>query len=203
MPPSLSSNSESAQQQFSLEMRESENMMNDGAEKKAANPILIQNNARSSGKNNKRSLSLPDLIMIGMGNIIGSGIFTYSGIGAKSAGEAIFISWIISGLIASLTVFVFAELSSRIKKSGSSYIYAYIITGEFSAWQVSWSMFARYGTATAIQARAFGSYCSGMLAYNGFPLPTWIHGYEIFGYQTSLITIGFILSISAIVSRGS
>ena len=75
-----------------------------------------------------------DLIMIGIGNLIGSGIFTLSGIAASFAGESIVISWIISGFIAYLTVIIFAEISSKVKKSGSIYIYSYIITGEFSAW---------------------------------------------------------------------
>lgn len=75
-----------------------------------------------------------DLIMIGIGNLIGSGIFTLSGIAAHFAGESVAISWIISGFIAYLTVLIFAEISSKVKKSGSIYIYSYIITGEFSAW---------------------------------------------------------------------
>ena len=88
--------------------------------------------------------------MIGIGNLVGSGIFTLSGIAAKFAGESLAISWATSGFIAYLTGLIFAEISSKVKKSGGIYIYSYIINGELSAWQSSWSMFARYGISTAI-----------------------------------------------------
>ena len=84
-------------------------------------------------------LTLVDLLSIGFGNIIGSGIFAYSGITAKIAGSSMAISWLLAGLIALLTALVYGELANKIKKSGSSYIYAYIITGEFTAYMVSWN----------------------------------------------------------------
>lgn len=80
-----------------------------------------------------------DLVMVGFGNLIGTGIFTLSGISTKYAGAAICFSWLFAGAVAALTTLVYAELSSKVAKSGSSYIYAYILTGEFSAWLVSWN----------------------------------------------------------------
>lgn len=72
--------------------------------------------------------------MFGIGNIVGSGIFTLQGIGAKFAGESIALSWALSGFIAYLTSFIYAEISSKVKKSGGIYIYSYIINGELTAW---------------------------------------------------------------------
>ena len=103
---------------------------------------------------------------IGFGNIIGSGIFAYSGITGKVAGSAMALSWLLAGAVALLTTLVYAELSSKIRKSGSSYIYAYILTGEFTAYMIGWNLFARFGCGTCIQGRAFSSYLSGWLELN-------------------------------------
>lgn len=151
----------------------------------------------------KRVLSATDLMSIGFGNIIGSGIFAYSGITARAAGSAMALSWLLAGLVALLTTLVYAELSSKIKKSGSSYIYAYIMTGEFTAYMVGWNLFARFGMSTCIQGRAFSSYLSGWLELNQVKVPSWIFTYELFGYQTSIMAVAFISVLAYISSRAS
>lgn len=77
--------------------------------------------------------------MLGFGNTIGSGIFTLTGVAAKTSGAAAFLGFIISGFIALLTALVFAEFSSIIPKSGSSYLYTYTTFGELPAWIVGWN----------------------------------------------------------------
>ena len=77
--------------------------------------------------------------MLGFGNTIGSGVFTLTGVAAQTAGPATFIGFIISGLIALLTAFVFAEFAAMIPKSGSAYIYTYSTFGELPAWIVGWN----------------------------------------------------------------
>jgi amino acid transporter len=89
-------------------------------------------------------------LLLSFGNTIGAGIFALSGISSKAAGEAVVFSWIIAGCVSFLTALVYAEFSSKIRKAGSSFIYAYAITGEFSAWLIAWNMFARYGMAASI-----------------------------------------------------
>jgi APA family basic amino acid/polyamine antiporter len=79
------------------------------------------------------------LVMLGFGNTIGSGVFTITGVAAKSAGSAVFIGYIISGAVALMTALVFAEFASIIPKSGSSYIYTYTTFGELPAWIVGWN----------------------------------------------------------------
>ena len=106
---------------------------------------------------------MTSLILLSFGNTIGTGIFANSGIASKVAGEAVVLSWVISGAVSFLTALVYAEFSSKIRKAGSSFTYAYAITGEFSAWLIAWNMFARYGMTASINARAFSSYLIGML----------------------------------------
>ena len=90
------------------------------------------------------------LVLLGFGNTIGSGVFTLTGIAAKTAGSAVFLGFIISGLIALLTAFVFAEFASLIPKSGSSYLYTYTTMGELPAWIVGWNQNLRYGGNSSV-----------------------------------------------------
>ena len=169
--------------------------------KDAAGPTASATHATATSY--KRVLSAADLMSIGFGNIIGAGIFAYSGITAKVAGSAMAFSWLLAGLVALLTTLVYAELSSKIKKSGSSYIYAYIMTGEFTAYMIGWNLFARFGLSTCIQGRAFSSYLSGWLELNGVKVPSFIFTYELFGYQTSLMAVAFISTLAYLSSRAS
>lgn len=92
-----------------------------------------------SSKKFKPTYTLYSLVMLGFGNTIGSGVFTLTGVAAKFAGSAVFIGFIISGMVALLTAMVFAEFSAIIPKSGSSYVYTYSTFGELPAWIVGWN----------------------------------------------------------------
>ena len=87
--------------------------------------------------------------MLGFGNTIGSGVFTLTGVASKTAGSAVFIGFIIAGLVASMTACVYAEFAALIPKSGSSYLYSYTVFGEFLAWIVGWNQNLRYGGTAA------------------------------------------------------
>ena len=98
------------------------------------------------------------LILLGLGNTIGSGFFTLIGVACKSAGPAVFLSFLLSGSVALLTASVYAEFAGLIPKAGSSYLYSYTIFGEFAAWIVGWNQNLRYGGASATQSRAFDAF---------------------------------------------
>jgi APA family basic amino acid/polyamine antiporter len=93
---------------------------------------------------------LNSLVLLGIGGTIGGGVFTLSGIAARLAGAYLWISWLISGVITMLSAMIFAELSSKIQRSGSSYIYAYIISGELMAWFIGWNVFMQYGICASV-----------------------------------------------------
>ena len=82
---------------------------------------------------------MTSLVLMGFGNTIGSGVFTLTGVAAKSAGPAVFLAFIFSGLIALLTALTYAEFAAMIPKSGSAYIYTYTTFGELPAWIVGWN----------------------------------------------------------------
>ena len=112
--------------------------------------------------------------MMGFGNTIGSGVFTLTGVASKFAGSAVFIAFLIAGIVALVTALVFAEFSALIPKSGSSYIYTYTTFGELPAWIVGWNQNLRYGGTSAVQSRAWSAYILQFLLVCGIALPEWI-----------------------------
>ncbi|KAI8075863.1 amino acid permease-domain-containing protein [Gilbertella persicaria] len=99
----------------------------------------------------KRALSAFQLIFVGIGAIIGTGIFVLSGLAAaKNAGPAVTISFIIAGIAAGFAALSYSEMASMIPVSGSAYTYAYATMGEFIAWTIGWDLILEYmvGAAT-------------------------------------------------------
>lgn len=112
-------------------------------------------------------------------------------------------SWLIAGVIAFLSAAVFADLASRIQRSGSSYKYAYIISGELPAWIVGWNMIARIGIPTAFNARAFSSFVVGLFAFFDVKLPEWLYSFKILGRTTSLLSALNILFCTYLCTLGT
>jgi len=87
----------------------------------------------------KRCLKASDLIFLGVGGIIGAGVFVLTGVAAATkAGPAIVVSYILAGIACALSAFSYAELSSSIGGSGSAYGYSYAGMGEIFAWIMGW-----------------------------------------------------------------
>jgi APA family basic amino acid/polyamine antiporter len=126
----------------------------------------------------KRSLGFWDLVFIGVGGIIGAGIFVITGQAAASyAGPAIVLSFILSAIAIGITAFVYAEFSSSFPVSGSAYSYTYATLGEIIAWLVAWNILLEYGVATAAVATGWSGYLRTFLEKNfGFTLPVELTG---------------------------
>nr|CCA17557.1 Amino AcidPolyamineOrganocation (APC) Family putati [Albugo laibachii Nc14] len=113
-------------------------------------------NAQDAINELPRSLSLFDLICIGIGGTIGSGIFATTGdIIAKSAGPAAAISWILGGVVCSVNAFAYMELTTRVPSPGSTYAYTYHAIGEFPAVIAAWLLTLEYGISGAGVARSW------------------------------------------------
>ncbi len=109
-----------------------------------------------------RHLSGFDLILLGIGAIIGTGIFVLTGTGALYAGPALPISFIISAIVCALAALCYAEFSSMIPVSGSVYTYTYATIGEVVAWIIGWCLILEYGLASSAVApagRGTSSHC--------------------------------------------
>lgn len=120
----------------------------------------------------KRSIGTPELVALGVGAIIGSGIFVLTGVAAANyAGPALVFSFVLSGLAAGLAALVYAEMAAMIPVTGSAYTYAYASLGEIIAWLVGWNLVLEYLVASGAVAVGWSGYITDMLSSLGFFLP--------------------------------
>jgi len=101
----------------------------------------------------RRCLSAFDLTMLGIGAIIGAGIFVLTGVAAATkAGPAIVLSFVLAGFACAFAALAYAELAATVGGCGSAYGYAYAGFGELIAWIIGWDLILEYGVATAAVA---------------------------------------------------
>jgi APA family basic amino acid/polyamine antiporter len=123
----------------------------------------------------KKSLGAVDLILLGIGCTIGTGIFVLTGIGAaKYAGPAISLSYLFSAFACAFAALAYAELASMVPASGSAYTYTYVVIGEFVAWLVGWGLILEYGVGAATVASGWSGYMIGILNAGGVHLPEYL-----------------------------
>lgn len=119
-----------------------------------------------------RVLGPVDLTLLGIGAIIGAGIFVLTGVAAATqAGPAIVLSYILAGLTCALSAMAYAELAAAVGGCGSAYGYAYAGLGELVAWIIGWDLILEYGVATAAVAIGWSGYVENALAALGLSLP--------------------------------
>src|SRR3982750_646810 len=112
----------------------------------------------------KRSLGATNLVLLGIGCIIGTGIFVLTGrAAAQFAGPAIMISFVITGTLCALVALSYAELASAIPVSGSAYSYSYASMGELVAWIMGWLLLLEYGVAASTVAVGWSGYLVSFL----------------------------------------
>jgi APA family basic amino acid/polyamine antiporter len=120
----------------------------------------------------KRTLTATNLVSLGIGCIIGAGIFVLTGqAAAQHAGPAIIFSFILSGLACTFAALCYAELASVLPVSGSAYTYAYATLGEAFAWAMGWLLILEYGLASATVAVGWSGYLSSFLKDFGIIIP--------------------------------
>lgn len=120
----------------------------------------------------KRCLNAFDLTLLGIGAIIGTGIFVLTGIVAATlAGPGVILSFVLAGIACALAALAYAELASAIGGCGSAYGYSYAAFGELIAWLVGWNLILEYGIAVAAVANGWSGYFCDALAAIGIELP--------------------------------
>src|SRR5450631_2995091 len=112
----------------------------------------------------KRSLSALNLITLGIGAIIGAGIFVLTGqAAAKYAGPAIALSFVLAGIVCAFAGLCYAEFASIIPIAGSAYTYGYATLGEFVAWIIGWDLVLEYAFGAATVASGWSGYFNSLL----------------------------------------
>lgn len=111
------------------------------------------------------------LIAMGVGAIVGTGIYTLTGIGAGLAGPGVILSFVLCGVVCTCAALCYAEMATTIPAAGSAYTYTYSMLGELLAWIVGWSLILEYTVAAAAVAVGWSGYVSGFIHTAGWPVP--------------------------------
>lgn len=120
----------------------------------------------------KKTLGATDLVLLGIGCIIGTGIFVLTGVAAaKYAGPGIMLSFILSGLACGFAALAYAELAAMIPVAGSAYTFAYASIGKFAAFIVGWALVCEYTVGAAAVAAGWSGYVVGLFKTAGIILP--------------------------------
>jgi APA family basic amino acid/polyamine antiporter len=121
----------------------------------------------------KRALGSTNLIMLGIGAIIGAGIFVLTGLAAAlHAGPAVALSFVVAAIACGLAGLCYAEMASTVPVAGSAYTYSYATMGEFAAWIIGWDLVLEYAMGAATVGVGWSGYFVSFLDYFGIHLPT-------------------------------
>lgn len=118
-----------------------------------------------------KTLGWPHLIALGVGAIVGTGIYTLTGVGAERAGPAVILAFAIAGAVCACAALAYAELSTMIPAAGSAYTFSYTAIGESVAWIVGWSLILEYSLACSTVAVGWSGYLVGWIQAAGITLP--------------------------------
>ncbi|WP_370618120.1 APC family permease [Mumia sp. Pv 4-285] len=155
--------------------------------RKAVEDVVHQNDAPPADIDSEgrlhQDLRARDLVGFGIGIVIGTGIFTLTGLQAKeNAGPAVMVSFLIAGVVSLLAALCYAELAAAVPTAGSSYTYAYTTIGEVFAWVIAWDLVLEFALGAAVVARGWSGYLAGV-----FNLPD-----RWFAEEGSVVNVGAI-----------
>ncbi|MGY4386008.1 APA family basic amino acid/polyamine antiporter [Pedobacter sp. UYP24] len=164
--------------------------------KKSITQLLAD--ASESEKTLKRTLTAGSLVALGIGAIIGAGLFVRTAsAAAQNAGPSVTIGFIVAAIGCALAGLCYAELSSSIPISGSAYTYTYATMGELLAWIIGWDLVLEYAVGAATVGIAWSEYLNNLLVnvFNASPIPyEWCHS----PFETSLAGVTGIMNLPAL-----
>ncbi|HVW74770.1 MAG TPA: amino acid permease [Rhizomicrobium sp.] len=149
------------------------------------------------------TLSWWHLVALGVGGVVGTGIYTLVGVGANLAGPAVILSFLVAGIICTCAALAYAEVAAMIPASGSAYTYSYVALGEIFAWVVGWSLILEYSLVVSAVAVGWSGYASGFLAGLGMPLPPALVAGPYAGGLLNLPAIVIIAVVAGLLSVGT
>ncbi|MGP3975667.1 amino acid permease [Streptomyces sp. 8N114] len=153
-----------------------------------------------------RTLGLTQLTMIGVGAIIGAGIFSLAAAVARdTAGPAVLISFLVAGAASLCAAFAYAEFAGMVPKAGSSYTYCAAVLGEVVGWIVGWDLLLEYTAIVAVVAIGMSGYLDFLLNAVGLHLPTWALGAPGTGdgHRIDLLAVVICLAVAWLLTRGT
>jgi APA family basic amino acid/polyamine antiporter len=172
----------------------------------------LRASAEDEGHSLPRVLGAKDLVLLGVGAIIGAGIFSTLGTAAAGeagvragAGPALVVSFVLLGVVCALAGLCYAELTSMIPVAGSAYTYAFATMGELVAWIIGWDLILEYAVGNVAVAIAWSGYFESILRSVGIDLPYWlVHGYgdvmQQLGKATAEANVARIAELNAAIA---
>src|ERR1041384_7201423 len=127
--------------------------------------------ATAEKKSLHRSLGPIQLTLLGIGAVIGTGIFVLTSEAAQKAGPGMMISFIVAGFVCAVAALCYSELASMVPVAGSAYTYSYAVTGELVAWMVGWALILEYAVGASAVAVGWSTHLAGLLDSIGFHIP--------------------------------
>ncbi len=119
-----------------------------------------------------RSLGAFQLTMLGIGAVIGTGIFVLTSEAAQKAGPGMLLSFVVAGFVCAVAALCYSELASMVPVSGSAYTYTYAVIGELMAWMVGWALILEYAVGASAVAVGWSNHAVGLLRGLGINFPT-------------------------------
>jgi APA family basic amino acid/polyamine antiporter len=149
----------------------------------------------------KPTLSWPHLVAMGVGAIVGTGIYTLTGIGAGLAGPAVILSFLLCGVICACAAFCYAEMATMIPAAGSAYTYTYSVLGELLAWIVGWSLILEYTVAASAVAVGWSGHFTAFVLAAGWQVPhSLLHGVMSGGFvNLPAVLISAVVTILLVI----
>jgi APA family basic amino acid/polyamine antiporter len=151
----------------------------------------------------KPTLSWWHLIPLGVGAIVGTGIYTLIGVGANLAGPAVIVSFVVAGAVCACAALAYAEVATMIPASGSAYTYSYVVLGEIIAWAVGWSLILEYSLVVSAVAVGWSGYAVGFLGAIGVHLPASVAAGLWAGGFVNLPAIAIIAGVAGLLMLGT
>lgn len=151
----------------------------------------------------KKCLTALDLTLLGIGAIIGTGIFVLTGIAAANqAGPAVVLSFVVSGFACAFAALAYAELASAVGGCGSAYGYSYVAFGEIVAWVIGWILLLEYSVSVAAVANGWSGYFNNALTAMGMGLPDALTKAPELGGIVNLPAAAIILTLMGLLIVG-
>ena len=152
-----------------------------------------------------KSMNARDLMAIGIGTVIGTGIFILPGtIAANSAGPGVSLSFLFSAIVCALAAMCYAEFASALPVAGSAYSYGNVVFGEFFGWLLGWALVLEYMLAVASVSTGWAAYFNTLLEGAGIHLPKALSGPfdPAHGTYVNIVAVVIVLLITIMLSHG-
>ncbi|WIM92611.1 amino acid permease [Actinoplanes oblitus] len=152
-----------------------------------------------------RTLGLWQLTAIGVGGIIGAGIFALAGaVAHETAGPAVLVSFLIAGVASAAAALSYAEFAGMIPKAGSAYTYGYAVLGEIAGWFIGWDLLLEYTAIVSVVAIGISGYFGFLVGELGADLPAWMLGApgSGHGHVVDLFALILCLLIAGLLNLG-